>query len=116
MNDMESAIVTVKELVDFAHLRGLDINSICHTGGFYTPDRYIIFWRKEKCIRYSLQGRILVLPEKYKDSSNSFIGMWEEAGELDTIGQAFEFLNAWMFDGKEVDALPARRIRSDGIC
>jgi len=41
--------------------------------------------------------------------------MWTEAGTVESIEQAFELLVYWIFEGKEVDELPPRAVRRNGI-
>jgi hypothetical protein len=41
--------------------------------------------------------------------------MWDEAGTLADLEQAFELLKAWLIDRKEVDELPQRSMRREGI-
>jgi hypothetical protein len=41
--------------------------------------------------------------------------MWTEAGTVDDYVQAFELLNSWLVERKEVDDLPKRTIRRNGI-
>jgi hypothetical protein len=41
--------------------------------------------------------------------------MWHEAGTLEDLEEAFEFLRAWLIDRKEVDDLPQRYVRREGI-
>ena len=66
-------------------------------------------------IHYSLQGKIETVPQVYQASAGAFRGMWDEAGTVADLEEAFEFLKAWLIDGKEVDDLPKRYARREGI-
>ena len=115
MNDLESQLATAQELVAFAKQRGVDLSSTCHELAFLNEGRFISLWRKEGRVHYNMQGPIDDLPERYKASASAFRGMWHEAGSLPDLQEAFEFLKAWLLDKKEVDALPARYVRREGI-
>jgi hypothetical protein len=56
-----------------------------------------------------------VLPNVFKRSASAFRGVWSEAGILDDMAQAFELVKAWLIDRTEVDDLPSRSIRRQGI-
>jgi hypothetical protein len=115
MNDLESQTATAQELVAFAKQQGRDLNSVCHDFAFFNEGRFILLWRKEGRVHYNLQGPIDILPERYKASAGAFHGMWTEAGSLADFEQAFELLKAWLIDRKEVDDLPPRYVRREGI-
>jgi hypothetical protein len=115
MNELESQEATADVLVDLAKQRGVELGSLRYDTAFFSEERYIWLWQKEGKVRYNMQGRIDVLPEKMKDSASAFHGMWGETGTFDTIEQALEFVKAWLIDQKEVDDLPQRSIRSYGI-
>jgi uncharacterized protein YodC (DUF2158 family) len=110
---LESMGATSQALVALGKEQGIELASLCHHSQFLHQERYIIFWRRSKIgvVYYSMQGRVEVLPEEFKESANAFHGMWCEAGHLDDIEQAFAFLEAWVLARKEVDELP-RRYRS----
>jgi hypothetical protein len=61
------------------------------------------------------RGAIDALPERYKASASVFRGMWHEAGTRADLEQAPALLRAWLLDGKEVDDLPLRSVRREGI-
>lgn len=115
MNDLESQEATAQELAAFATQRGLNLSSIRHDFAFYNEGRFIMLWRKESRILYNLQGRINVLPESFKASACVFRGLWGETGSVADLEQALELLKAWLMDGKEVDDLPQRAVRSEGV-
>jgi hypothetical protein len=116
---MESAaaseLAMARELISLAQQQGVDLASLYNSGTFLHDGRIIWFWRKNDVIHYSLQGRISVLPQRYKASASAFRGMWDEAGTLTDLETAFEFLKAWLIDSKEVDDLPQRYVRREGI-
>jgi hypothetical protein len=115
MNDLESQEATARDLVVFAGRRGVDLSSVCHDLAFFNGGRFILLWRKEGKVHYNMQGSIDVLPERYKASPTAFRGVWHEAGTLADLEQAFELLKAWLIDRKEVDELPGRSMRREGI-
>jgi len=115
VNDLESQEATAQELVALAKQRGFDLSSTCQDWAFFDEGRFISLWRKEGRVHYNLQGRIDTLPARYKASASAFRGMWHEAGTLADLEQAFELLKAWLIDEKDVDDLPGRSIRRDGI-
>ncbi len=115
MNDLESQLATVRELVALAGQRGVDLSSICHNWAFLKDGRFISIWRKEGKVHCNLQGPIDTLPETYKASASAYRGMWHEAVMLTDLEEAFGFLSAWLIDRKEVDDLPRRFVRREGI-
>lgn len=115
MNEIESQEATAQELVAFAKQRGLDLSSTRYDFAFFSEGRFIMLWRKDDRVLYNMQGSIKALPERYSASAGAFRGMWHEAGALADLEQAFEFLKAWLIDKKEVDELPQRYIRREGI-
>jgi hypothetical protein len=115
MNDLESQMATAQELVTFAKQRGIDLSPTCYDWAFLAEGRFISLWRKEGEIHYNMQGPVATLPERYKASTSAFRGMWHEAGILADFEEAFEFLKGWLIDRKEVDELPQRSVRREGI-
>ena len=115
MNDPESQGATAQELVAFAKQRGVDLSSTCYDWAFLNEGRFISLWRKEGKVHYNMQGPINTLPERYKASASAFRGMWHEAGTLADLEQSFELLKAWLIELKEVDDLPKRSMRREGI-
>lgn len=115
MNDLESQRATAHELVAFAKQRGVDLSSICQDIVFFNENRFILLWRKGGKVLYNMQGSIITLPERFKASASAFRGIWLEAGSLAGLAHAFEFLKAWLIDRKEIDDLPQRQVRREGI-
>jgi hypothetical protein len=115
MNDPESQVATAQELLVFAKQCGVDLSSTCYDWAFLNEGRFIVLWRKEGKVHYNMQGSIDALPQRYKASAGAFRGMWHEAGTLPDLEQAFAFLKAWLIDRKEVDDLPQRYVRREGI-
>src|SRR4051812_28193967 len=115
MNDLESQEATAQELVDLAKQRGADLSSTFQDFAFFNEGRFILLWRKQGKVHYNMQGAIDALPARYKASARAFRGMWHEAGTLADLEQAFELLKAWLIDRKEVDELPQRSMRREGI-
>ena len=116
---MESAaaseLAMARELISLAQQQEVDLASMYNSGTFLHDGRIIWFWRKNDVIHYSLQGPVRMLPERYKASASAFQGIWTEAGTLTDLEEAFEFLKAWLIDRKEVDDLPQRYVRREGI-
>jgi hypothetical protein len=106
---------TARELISRAAQQGVDLAPLYDSGTFLHEGRIIWFWRKGGVIHYSLQGKIEVLPREYQASATAFRGMWDEAGTVADLEEAFEFLKAWLIDRKQVDHLPQRYVRRDGI-
>lgn len=115
MNDLESQTATAQELVAFAKQRGVDLNSLCQDIVFFNENRFILLWRKGDKVHYNMQGSIVTLPERFKASASVFRGIWLESGALADLERAFEFLKAWLIDRKEIDDLPQRQVRREGI-
>jgi hypothetical protein len=112
---LPSEEATAQELIILATEHGVDLGSICHSGGFLSQGRSLFLRRKNGLIDYNGQGPIRALPGKYSESASAFHGMWEEAGTFESMDQAFEFAKAWLLEAKEVDDLPPRSIRRCGI-
>jgi hypothetical protein len=106
---------TVRELISLAAQQGVDLAPLYDSGTFLHDSRIIWFWRKGTVIHYSLQGIVEVLPREYQASAGAFRGMWDEAGAVADLEEAFGFLKAWLIDRKEVDDLPQRYVRREGI-
>jgi hypothetical protein len=115
MNDLESQQATARDLITFGQERRIDLLSICYDWAFLNEGRFISLWRKEDRVHYSLQGKIGALPQRFKASACAFRGMWDEAGTLGNMEEALDFLRAWLLDKKEVDDLPPRCVRREGI-
>lgn len=102
-------------LVAVASRRGIDLSPLRQGFMFARGSRWIDLWFEDGVVRYSLQGRVAVLPSEFKASASLFTGWWNEAGSLRDIEQAFGFLKAWLLEDREVDDLPLRCMRSRGI-
>jgi hypothetical protein len=109
MSEYDTAPLVAKELVALGQQRGLDLAPLLIEAIlFFTPDRFIFFWRVNEKVRYSCQGRRVLPSEGGRESEPAVGGIHSEAGVLDDLEQAFELLKAWLIDGKEVSALPRR--------
>jgi hypothetical protein len=115
MSDFESMLATARELISLAAQQGIDLDPLFDSGTFLHDGRIIWFRRKGGIIHYSLQGKIEVLPREYEASASAFRGMWDEAGTVGDLEEAFEFLKAWLIDRTEIDELPQRYVRREGI-
>jgi hypothetical protein len=104
-----------EELLTLAKERVVDLAPYCHKHTFGRDGRYLVFWRQGGVISYRLQGPIVELPTEYRDSATAFQGMWTEAGMVETVEQAYGLLMAWIIEVKEVDDLPKRSVRRNGI-
>jgi len=120
---IENKRALIDEIILLSKQRGIDLEPFRVDFGFCTNRRFIFLWRKDSLpgtgpvnqplgtLNYNMQGKITKLPAILKESSSAFQGAWSEAGSFETIEQAFELVNAWLVDGKEVDELPGRSLR-----
>jgi hypothetical protein len=127
MDPVDNLREVAQELVAIGQRQGIDLEPFRHDHAFQNGKRYICFWRKDEfpsggpanqelgTLNYAMQGRIELLPNVLKDSASAFHGFWNEGGTFESVEQAFALLKAWLIDKKEVDSLPARRIRNYGI-
>jgi hypothetical protein len=127
MDPVDNFRAVAQEVVSFGRQQGIDLEPIRNDFVFQKGTRYMDLWRKDELpwsgpangkvgtLYYKISGRIELLPTVLKDSASAFHGYWHEGGTFDSIEQAFDFLKAWLIDGKEVDCLPNRRVRSYGI-
>jgi hypothetical protein len=127
VDPVENSRSVAQELVSLAQQQGFDLEPFRHDFAFLKDRRWIELWRKDELpcsgsddeengtLHYSMQGTISALPSKLKSSTGAFRGVWHETGTLADLGQAFEFLKAWLIDEKSVDDLPSRSVRSYGI-
>jgi hypothetical protein len=104
-----------RELVAFAGRLGIDLSPLRQGFLFACGHRWIDLWFEGGVVRYSLQGKVAVLPSEFRASAGLFTGWWNETGSLRDIEQAFGFLKAWLLEDREVDDLPLRCMRSGGI-
>src|SRR4051812_29993600 len=96
-------------LVGFALSKGYDIARYRCESLFVTPTRTIDCWLEDDGIGYHLWGQIGAVP-KGLGSSFGFDGVWDEAGSVKDLAQAFQLLRSWLINGKEVGQLPQRTI------
>lgn len=127
MDVLHSFRATAHELVELARQHGTDLESLRTDFTFLNGRRWIDVWRKDAfpgtgpigephgTLHYNLQGKITSLPTVLKESADVFRGSWSEAGTFENLEQALELVKAWLIETKEVDDLPARRIRRYGF-
>jgi len=127
MDAAENFRAVARELVSGAQRQGIDLEPFRNDFAFVTDRRFIVLWRKDEqpysgpvnekigTLQYNMQGTIDVVPHVMKESASAFRGSWFERGTFESIEQAAELVKAWLIDGKEVDNLPARRVRAYGI-
>jgi hypothetical protein len=103
---------TSKQIISIALEKGEDVSPLCDEYGvFESSKRWIEFWVKDDSLCYHLSGEISTPPAQIAESRPSFQGIWDEAGTIPNLEQAFELLRAWLLEGKEIDELPDRSIR-----
>jgi hypothetical protein len=124
---IENSRAVAQQLVSIAKQQGVDLEPLRKGDTFLTDQRFVWIWRKDESpsrgpedqetgtLNYNMQGVIAVLPSVLKDSASAFRGSWFERGTFDNIEQAVNLVKAWLLDKKEVDDLPARRVRAYGI-
>ena len=128
MDPVENERATAQELTTYAQHCGYDLESLRNDTIFQNKSRSIFIWRKraelpctgrpeeeEGILKYNMQGAIAKLPCKYRESESVFRGGWTEAGTFASVQEAFNFVKAWLLDVKEVDELPQRQVRREGI-
>jgi hypothetical protein len=127
MTLIENSRAVAQQLVSIAKQQGVDLEPLRDGDTFLTDQRFVWIWRKDESpsrgpedqetgtLNYNMQGVIAVLPSVLKDSASAFRGSWFERGTFDNIEQAVNLVKAWLLDKKEVDDLPARRVRAYGI-
>ncbi len=123
MDPLHTFSSTAQELVSAAREHGIDLEPFRHDYSFFKSERFIYLWRKDALpgtgpasqslgtLNYNMQGAVSVVPNCMKHSASLFKGSWNEAGALETIGQAVELVKAWLLEAKEVDDLPPRHTR-----
>ena len=114
-NIVESMMLVAGELIAFARAKNCELETLCHNSIFCNDRGYISFSRKHNRTEYALAGRVRQLPKSFQNSASAFRGHYHEGGSVESIEAAFELIKAWLLDGKEVDELPARNVRSEGI-
>jgi len=68
----ESELAMARELISLAQQQGVDLASMYNSGTFIHDGRIIWFWQKNDVLHYSLQGKIGVLPQRYKASMSVY--------------------------------------------
>ena len=116
MNELDSMFHQAQALISYASSQGIDITQYCNCGQFAYQGRYIRFWSGSfSTIKYMYQGGIQQIPSIFKGSESCFRQMYSETGEVETVEQAFQLMQAWLIDSLEIDHLPGRSIKSQGI-
>jgi hypothetical protein len=127
MDPAANTRATAEEVVSFARDHGVDLERYCRDGLFQKDQRWIFLWRKDELpwsgrtgeeaatLHYNMQGEITRPPPAFQRPSDAFHRAWSEAGTLESVGQAFALMKAWLLDGNEVDELPQRSARRSGI-
>lgn len=112
MDHIDNERATARELISFARQQGVDLEPLLNETALQSGQRWIFLWRKGDHISYSMQGAVSVLPERLKESASAFRGVWNEVGHFADIEQAFALVKAWLIDGREIDDLPIRFVKS----
>lgn len=127
MDPLENSRAVAQELVSLAQKQGINLETLRKDDTFIKDRRWIWCWRKDSLpgtgpaneplgtLHYNMQGTIAVLPSSLKESASACRGAWSEAGTFENMEQAFELVKAWLLDWKEVDELPKRCVRRNGI-
>jgi hypothetical protein len=113
MDTLDSFQITAARIVEHALKQGADSSQLLHagSGAFQKENRWIEFWVKDDSLCYHLSGEISTPPALIAESRPSFQGIWDETGSLPDLEQAFQLLQAWLVEWKEVDELPDRFLR-----
>jgi hypothetical protein len=123
MDPAENHRAVAQEIISFGKQRGIDLEQLCTEGAFQKDRRWIYLWRKDELpwsgpaneplgtLHYNMQGAIAELPYGLKGSTSAFQGVWSEAGTLESIERAFEFVTAWLINSNEIAHLPQRQTR-----
>ncbi len=112
MDSLESVQEAAERLVLYANTQGSDVSQFRnYYNSFSNQSRWIELWLEDDHFGYHLSGEIEKLPSKYAQSRSSFRGVWDEAGSINDLHQAFRLLHSWLIEEREVDDLPDRTIR-----
>jgi hypothetical protein len=107
----ESVREASERLVLYATTQGSNVAPLRnYYNVFENPTRWIELWLEDDHFGYHLSGEIGKLPNQFAQSQSSFRGVWDEAGLIDDLHQAFCLLHSWLIEAKEVDELPRRTI------
>jgi hypothetical protein len=111
MDYIESRREAAERLVHYASKHGLDVAPYRDEHDIFTGrKRWVDFWVDGNAIGYHIRGDIGKLPAHFVTSQSSFRGVWDEAGSVENLQQAFYLLRFWVIDAKEVDELPDRKV------
>jgi hypothetical protein len=111
MDFLESRQEAAERLQRYAHAQGSDLSPFRDEHGIFSHRRrWIDFWLEGAAVGYHLRGEIGKLPRRFAASETSFRGVWDEAGSVHDLSQAFALLQSWLIDAKEVDDLTGRMI------
>lgn len=115
MSVADSAEATAREVVAYAAQNDVDLGPVLNDIIFQKDSRWVFFWQKDSAVHYNMQGRIASRPAAFAGPSGAFPGMWGESGAVESIGDAYALVKAWLLDAVEVDNLPQRRVLRHGI-
>jgi hypothetical protein len=112
MDFLESRREAAERLQRYAAAQGTDIGRFRDEHDvFSNRKRWIDFWLEDATVGYHLRGEIGQPPRQFAASQSSFRGVWDEAGSINDLQQAWELLRSWLIEAKEVDELTRRMIR-----
>lgn len=111
MDFLESRREAADRLHRYAAARGIDLAQFRDEHDVFSRrSRWIDFWLEGAAVGYHLRGEIAKLPARFAASQTSFRGVWDEAGSVKDLPQAWELLRSWLIEFKEVDELTDRMI------
>ncbi len=111
MDFLEARREAADRLLRYAASQGADLAPFHDEHAVFSHQRrWIDFWLDQDTMGYHLRGEIGKLPPGYAGSQSSFRGVWDEAGSIKDLHQAWELLRSWLIDGKEIDELTDRMI------
>lgn len=111
MDFLESRREAAEHLQRYAAAQGTDLRPFRDEHDvFSNRKRWIDFWLDGATVGYHLRGEIGKLPSLFAVSQSSFRGVWDEAGSVNDLPQAWELLRSWLIEAKEVDELTGRQI------
>jgi hypothetical protein len=111
MDFLESRREAAERLQRYAAAQGTDLGLLRDEHDvFANRQRWIDFWLEGATVGYHLRGEIRKLPSQFATSQSSFRGVWDEAGSVTGLQEAWDLLRSWLIDAKEVDELTGRMI------
>jgi hypothetical protein len=111
MEYLESRREAANRLLRYAATQGADITPLHDEYDVFSNQRrWIDFWLEPNTVGYHLRGEVGKLPSRFAGSQSLFRGVWDEAGSIKDLQQAWELLRSWLIDGKEIDELTDRMI------